>query len=235
MVEIAHSTGTEFIARLAELSCGKTAPCDTRLYGDPFTLLELSSLRIGGARQVERLFDSGTAICGAGVNNKDRTGDLMTCATPLDGMSGNRGREKPIFDFCAKSLVKRECASVGFALLSLSLHQRGPSISGVSLRMGLYNRSCAILRRSWGLPRNLHRARYGRGLLRVQINWARPERIANGPDTGTRASLCQTAMVRRFAHLIYGPERNCRSRTCGVATATRFLNWVDFPQSNTGA
>ena len=142
MVEIAHSTGTEFIIRLAELSCGKTAPCDTRLYGDPFTLLELSSLRIGGARQVERLFDSGTAICGAGVNNKDRTGDLMTCATPLDGMSGNRGREKPIFDFCAKSLVKRECASVGFALLSLSLHQRGPSISGVSLRMGLYNRSC---------------------------------------------------------------------------------------------
>ena len=97
-VETAPLTEAEFVLKIEQLASDKNAPGGKRLYGALFTLLALYSPRFGDTKQVEKIFDSGSAIVGVWVNNKDKTGELMTWATPLVGLSGNRNWAKPIFD-----------------------------------------------------------------------------------------------------------------------------------------
>ena len=90
---------TDFIIKTEQLARNKSAPGGKRLYCALFAILALSSLRFGDTVQIEKLFDSGSAIFGIIVNNKDKTGELMTCATPLSGLSGDKNWAEPIFDF----------------------------------------------------------------------------------------------------------------------------------------
>ena len=90
---------TEFVMALERAAGNRGNSYGYRLYCALFTLLAFSSLRFGDTTQVETLFNSGTALCGTGVNNKDRSGELMQWATPLSGLLGNVNWSKPIFDF----------------------------------------------------------------------------------------------------------------------------------------
>ena len=97
---------TDFIIKTEQLARNKSAPGGKRLYGALFALLALSSLRFGDTEQIEKLFDSGSAIYGISVNNKDKDGELMTWATPLSGLSGDKNRANPIFDFSGRLTEK---------------------------------------------------------------------------------------------------------------------------------
>ena len=70
-----------------------------RLYCALFTLLAFSSLRFADTTQIECVFDSGSALCGSGVNAKDKSGELMSWATPMTGLLGNANWARPILDF----------------------------------------------------------------------------------------------------------------------------------------
>ena len=74
-------------------------PTGYRLYCALFTLLAFSSLRFADTTQAECVFDSGAALCGSGVNAKDKSGELMTWATPLAGFLGTATWGRPIFDY----------------------------------------------------------------------------------------------------------------------------------------
>ena len=101
-VKTAPAVETEFLKALENHAANRQFPGGQRLYAALFALLGLSSLRFGDTKQVSDLFNSGTALCGIGVNTKDRSGDIMSWATPLMGLSWTENWFKPILDFWEK-------------------------------------------------------------------------------------------------------------------------------------
>ena len=45
------------------------------------------------------MFFSASSLCGSGVDAKEKTGGLMTCATSLTGLSGTTSWARPILDY----------------------------------------------------------------------------------------------------------------------------------------
>ena len=58
------------------------------------------------------LFNSGTDLCGIGANTKDKSGDIMSWATSLSGLSGSESLYRPILDFreTLNSNTKHNCS-----------------------------------------------------------------------------------------------------------------------------
>ena len=98
-VETAPSIDTEFVISLERAAGNRDKPGGYLLYCALFALLAFSSLRFADATQVECVFDSGTALCGSGVNAKDKTGELTTWATPLAGLLGSTSWSRPILSY----------------------------------------------------------------------------------------------------------------------------------------
>ena len=88
---------TEFTIALERAVGNRPNPGGYRLYCALSALLAFSSLCFADAAQVECLFDSGTALCGSGVNAMDKTGELMS--PPPTGLSGTTNWSMPILDF----------------------------------------------------------------------------------------------------------------------------------------
>ena len=72
------------------------------MYAALLALLALSSIRFGDAKQVTDLFNPGSALCGSGVQTKDKLGLIMTWAFPLLGLTNRVDLSKPILDFWEK-------------------------------------------------------------------------------------------------------------------------------------
>ena len=98
-MKTAPSVDTELIIALERAAMNRDNTPGFRLYCALFLLLAFSSLRFADTTQVECVFNSGTALCGSGVNSKDKSGDLMSWATPITGLLGSAAWAKPILDF----------------------------------------------------------------------------------------------------------------------------------------
>ena len=62
-------------------------------------MLALTSLRFGDARSGRDLWVSYTALCGPSVNIKEKSGQLMTWATPLAGLRPKSRRYEHLIKF----------------------------------------------------------------------------------------------------------------------------------------
>ena len=93
------SIDTEFVISLERAAGNRENPGGYRVYCALFALLAFSSLRFADTTQTECVFDSGTALCGSGANAKDKSGELMSRATPLTGFLGTANWPKPILGF----------------------------------------------------------------------------------------------------------------------------------------
>ena len=96
------SLETDFALALETGACNKEAPSGLRLYYSLFAMLALTSLRFGDTRMVQALWVSETALCGLSVNNKDKSGQLMTWATPLTGIKPKAKWYEPLLKFWTK-------------------------------------------------------------------------------------------------------------------------------------
>ena len=90
---------TEFVLSLGMFAENRSGASGQRLYAAMVALLALSSLRFGDTKQVQGVFNSGTALCGGGVNTKDKSGRVMTWVAPLIGLAGIENWTRPMFDF----------------------------------------------------------------------------------------------------------------------------------------
>ena len=70
-----------------------------RLYYALFTMLSFTSLRFGDTRWAQALWLSDTALCGASICNKNKTGQIINWATPLIGPGAKTRWYEPIIKF----------------------------------------------------------------------------------------------------------------------------------------
>ena len=71
-----------------KLANDQSTPGGLRLFSSLFTLLSLTSLRLGDARLVKDIWVSSTALFGLSINNKDKSGSLMNWAARFwDGLT----------------------------------------------------------------------------------------------------------------------------------------------------
>ena len=87
---------TEFALALERRAADKEVLASERLYCALFSLRTLTSLRFGDTQQTASITRTSTALCGPGLNNKDRSSDLVNWATPLSGLTGDPEWRKPI-------------------------------------------------------------------------------------------------------------------------------------------
>ena len=73
---------TDLVFALDAGANNKGPPSGRRLYCALFSLLAYTSLHFGDTRLAQDLWRSETAVCGAIINNKDKSGGVMHCAAP---------------------------------------------------------------------------------------------------------------------------------------------------------
>ena len=161
-----------------ERAAGNRAnPAGYRLYCALFTLLAFSSLRFADTTQVECVFNSGSALCGSGVNAKDKSGELMVWATPITGLLGSADWARPILDFRGRLNFNKVKAGT-----SKSLFPHVDNVWGINLKrsasFGLVQNKLTKLARELGYSDKVSRHSF-RGWAPTcasQLNFHRGER-----------------------------------------------------------
>ena len=105
---------TEFLFALEKLACDKAAEPSDRLYSALFTLLALASLRFGDTKQTAELRSTGSCITGCGIDQKNKSSEFLSWATPLKGVTGSTAWAEPILKFWESTKPVRGAETLHF-------------------------------------------------------------------------------------------------------------------------